>query len=124
MVAAVDTEPVARYSLYRRGLAFLEFEDRPSPRRFRDELALFDANLKSDRIDTAVSSHDAEFAYAVLTLVDDFHLYRRVGRPPQLGQNIGEGEAFERRIVKFSDEIARLHTGLGCAFARVQLVDP
>jgi hypothetical protein len=62
MVAAVDTELVARYSHYRRGLAFLEFEDRPSPRRFRDELALLDANLKLDRIDTAGGSHDAEAA--------------------------------------------------------------
>ena len=122
MVAAVDTELVARYSHYRRGLAFLEFEDRPSPRRFRDELALLDANLKSDRIDTAVGSHDAEIACAVLTLVDDFHLYRRVGRPSQLGQNIGEREAFERRVVKFSDEIARRHAGLGCGAARVGLL--
>ena len=85
---------------------------------------MLDANLKLDRIDTAGGSHDAEIACAVLTLVDDFHLYRRVGRPSQLGQNIGEREAFERRVVKFSDEIARRHAGLGCRAARVRPVDP
>jgi len=46
-------------------LAFLEFEDRPGRRRFRDELALLDANLKLDHIDTAGGSHDAENGIAV-----------------------------------------------------------
>src|ERR1700675_1728100 len=120
MIPAVGTELLARYSHYRRRLAFLEFEDRPSARRFRDELALLDANLKLDRIDTAGGSHDAEIPCAVLTFVDDFHLYRRVGRPSQLGQNIGEREAIERRVVKFTDEIARRHAGLGCGAPRAR----
>src|SRR6266849_4295709 len=124
VIFVVYGEFVAGWRHERRRLAFLEFEDRPSPRRFRDELALRDANLKLDRINTAGDSHDAEIACAVLTLVDDFHLYRRVGRLSQLGQNIGEREAFERRVVKFSDEIARRHAGLGCGTARGRPVDP
>src|SRR5580704_13247783 len=64
-IFVVYGEFIARCRHQRRRLAFLEFEDRPSPRRFRDELALLEANLKLDRIDPAGGSHDAEIACAV-----------------------------------------------------------
>ena len=83
VIVIVDGEFAGRGRYQRRRLACLKFEDWPGPCRFRDKLALVDANLKlDDAIDAASGSDDAKFGCAVLTPVDDFQLDRGVDRPP------------------------------------------